>query len=249
MATRARRGDGYPRHPSAVTEPVGSQREFLGETLRRGSSARTMFIEKLPATTRTTLVRVAALPLPVQTYLAGGTAATLRLGHRLSDDLDLFTPEPFEPEVLAQLIQQAGTFELERTSWGTILGWLNGVRFSLFHYRYPLLAAPQRLDRLRIASVRDLAAMKIAALSDRVARKDFIDLYMICKKRFSLRHALKLYDRKYGKLKANQIHIYKSLVYFDQAESEPMPVMLIPFRWKQLKTFFEREVDRLMKSV
>jgi len=179
-----------------------------------------MFIEKLPATTRATLVRVAALPLPVQTYLAGGTAATLRLGHRLSDDLDLFTPEPFEPEVLVQLIQQAGAFELERTSWGAILGWLNGVRFSLFHYRYPLLEVPQRLDRLRIAGLRALAAMKIAALSDRGARKDFIDLYM-----------------------------YKSLVYFDQAESETMPVMLIPFRWEQLKTFFEREVDRLMKSV
>lgn len=208
-----------------------------------------MFIEKLPATTRTALVRVAALPLPAQTYLAGGTAATLRLGHRLSDDLDLFTPEPFEPDVVVQLIQQAGTFELERTSWGTILGWLNGVRFSLFHYRYPLLDAPQRLDRLRIASVRDLAAMKIAALSDRGARKDFIDLYVICKKPWSLRQVLTMYDRKYGKLKVNQIHIYKSLIYFDQAESEPMPVMLIPFRWEQLKTFFEREVDRLTKSV
>jgi len=208
-----------------------------------------MFIEKLPATTRATLVRVAALPLPVQTYLAGGTAATLRLGHRLSDDLDLFTPEPFEPEVLVQLIQQAGAFELERTSWGTILGWLNGVRFSLFYYRYPLLEACQPLDQLRIASLRDIAAMKIAAISDRGARKDFIDLYLICTKQLSLRQALKLYDRKYGKLKANRIHIYKSLVHFDQAESEPMPVMLIPFRWGQLKTFFEREVDRLMKSV
>ena len=208
-----------------------------------------MFIDKLPATTRTALVRVAALPLPAHTYLAGGTAATLHLGHRLSDDLDLFTPEPFEPEVLVQLIQQAGTFKLERTSWGTILGWLNGVRFSLFHYRYPLLETPRALNRLRIAGLRDLAAMKIAALSDRGARKDFIDLYVICTTRFSVRHALRLYDRKYGKLKANQIHLYKSLVYFDQAESESMPAMLIPFQWKQLRTFFEREVDRLTKSV
>lgn len=208
-----------------------------------------MFIDKLPATTRTTLVRVAALPLPAQTYLAGGTAATLHLGHRLSDDVDLFTPEPFEPEVLVQLIQQAGTFELERTSWGTILGWLNGVRFSLFHYRYPLLEACQSLDRLWIANLRDVAAMKIAAISDRGARKDFIDLYEICRQRMSLRETLKLYDRKYGKLKANQLHIYKSLVYFDQAESQPMPVMLKTFRWEQLKTFFEREVDRLTKSI
>lgn len=208
-----------------------------------------MLIDKLPATTRTALVRVAALPLPAHTYLAGGTAATLHLGHRLSDDLDLFTPEPFEPEVLVQLIQQAGTFTLERTSWGTILGWLNGVRFSLFHYRYPLLEPCRPLDRLGIASLRDIAAMKIAAISDRGARKDFIDLYEICRQRLSLRQTLKLYDRKYGKLTVNRLHIYKSLVYFDEAESQQMPVMLKPFRWERLKTFFECEVDRLTKSV
>lgn len=83
-----------------------------------------MLIKKLPAKTRATLVRVAELPLPHATYLAGGTATLLHLGHRLSDDIDLFTQEEFEPSVLVQVIQRAGAFELERTSWGTILGWL-----------------------------------------------------------------------------------------------------------------------------
>lgn len=205
-----------------------------------------MFVEKLPAKTRTTLVRVAQLPLPGSTYLAGGTAALLHLGHRLSDDVDLFTQEQFEPGVLVQLIQDAGAFELERTGWGTILGWLNGLRFSLFYYRYPLLYPFHRFQHLCVADLRDIAAMKIAALSDRGSRKDFIDLYFICKARLSLRETLTLYDRKYGCLKANLIHVYKSLTYFDVAEEQEMPVMLKSFRWDGLKVFFEREVRKLM---
>ncbi|MDP3703496.1 MAG: nucleotidyl transferase AbiEii/AbiGii toxin family protein [Candidatus Omnitrophota bacterium] len=204
-----------------------------------------MFIEKLPAKTKATLVRVADLPLPTGTYLAGGTAALLHLGHRLSDDIDLFTPERFEPSVLVQAIQRAGTFELERTSWGTILGWLNGLRFSLFHYTYPVLYPYSRFQRLPVANLKDIAAMKIAAISDRGSRKDFIDLYGMCKTGLSLREALRLYDRKYGALQANRVHIYKSLVYFEEAEQQAMPMMLRPFHWDALKTFFEREVRKL----
>lgn len=208
-----------------------------------------MFIHKLPAKTRATLVRVAALPLPTTTYLAGGTATLLHLGHRLSDDIDLFTQEEFEPLVLVQVIQGAGAFELERTSWGTILGWLNGMRFSLFYYRYPVLYPFHKLGQLRVADLRDIAAMKIAAISDRGSRKDFIDLYFTCKGQLSLREALKLYGRKYGKLKVNLVHLYKSLTYFDEAEKQAMPIMLKSFRWNELKALFERETAKLYQAV
>jgi hypothetical protein len=208
-----------------------------------------MFVEKLPAKTRATLVRVATLPLPRSTYLAGGTAALLQLGHRFSDDIDLFTAEEFEPTVLVQAIRTAGAFELERTSWGTILGWLNGLRLSLFYYRYPVLYPFHRFGRLRVADLRDIAAMKIAALSDRGSRKDFIDLYCLCQGRLSLQEVLRLYDRKYGTLKANLLHVCKSLLYFEDAEREAMPVMLQPFRWERLKAFFEHETRTLMSKL
>jgi hypothetical protein len=171
------------------------------------------------------------------------------LGHRLSDDIDLFTQEDFEPSVLVQVIQGAGAFELERTGWGTILGWLNGLRFSLFCYRYPVLYPFQSVGPLPVADLRDIAAMKIAAISDRGSRKDFIDLYFICKDQLSLREVLRLYGRKYGKLKANLLHLYKSLTYFDEAEKQAMPFMLKPFYWDGLKAFFERETEKAYKSV
>lgn len=205
-----------------------------------------MFVEALPAKTQAALDRVAQLPLPPSTYLAGGTAAALHLGHRLSEDLDLFTPEAFEPSVLVQALRGKGAFTLERTSWGTILGWLDGLRFSLFHYRYPLLYPVVRLKRLRVADLRDIAAMKIAAISDRGSRKDFVDLYLICAQRLPLSSVLRLYDRKYGALKVNFVHVCKSLTYFDAAEEEPMPVMLQPFQWGQMKAFFIGEVKQLL---
>lgn len=122
----------------------------------------------------------------------------------------------------------------------------DGLRFSLFHYRYPLLYPVARLKRLRVADLRDIAAMKIAALSDRGSRKDFVDLYLICTRCLPLPSVLRLYDRKYGVLKANFVHVCKSLTYFDAAEEEPIPVMPQPFRWEQMKAFFIGEVKQLM---
>lgn len=47
------------------------------------------------------------------------------------------------------------------------------VQFSLFNYRYPLLCPLENYCNVSIASLRDIAAMKICAIGDRGARKDF----------------------------------------------------------------------------
>jgi hypothetical protein len=242
------RGSSDRRGAQALTSADIPQREFLEQDVPGEEAPSAMFDERLPKETRAALGRVATLPLPRGTYLAGGTAVALQLGHRVSDDIDLFTPEAFEPAVLVQALRSVGRFKLERTSWGTILGWINHTRFSLFYYRYPQLVPLHRWRKLVVADLRDVAAMKIAALSDRGARKDFIDLYFMCQGGLALEHMLALYDRKYGTLKTNLVHVYKSLVYFDEAETQDMPVMLRPFRWRALTTFFEREVRRLMAA-
>lgn len=88
--------------------------------------------------------------------------------------------------------------------------------------------------------------MKIAAISDRGTKRDFIDLYFIIKmeKVLSLDEILRLYDKKFGLLKQNKIHILKSLCYFDDAEQEPMPKMLKDVSWKEVKKFFEEEIKK-----
>ena len=98
----------------------------------------------------------------------------------------------------------------------------------------------------QIADIRDIAAMKIDAITTRGAKRDFIDLYFICKTGYRLAELLDFYNRKYGKLASNLIHIEKSLVFFNDAETEEMPKMLKKIQWEDVKRFFEKEVKKMV---
>ncbi len=80
--------------------------------------------------------------------------------------------------------------------------------------------------------------MKIAAISGRGSRKDFVDLFLILSDSLSLRQSLELTAKKYGANRANRYHLLKSLTYFDDAEREPMPQMLRAVDWDACKRFF-----------
>ena len=113
-------------------------------------------------------------------YMAGGTALALQINHRFSFDFDFFTVNEFNADILSQRIKKlVPEFKLERKDWGTILGTINKTRFSLFFYTYPLLFKTQKFLDVEVADIKDIAPMKIAAISDRGSKKDFIDLYFI----------------------------------------------------------------------
>jgi len=178
-------------------------------------------------------------------YLAGGTACALQIGHRISVDLDFFIPREFNAKELTRSLKKIGKFELDRQSWGTILGDFEKVKFSIFVYKYPALFPFKSLYGINILDLRDIAAMKIDAISTRGIKRDFIDLYFICQKGISLNEILSLYDRKYGSLASNLVHIQKSLVYFVDAEASTIPKMLKKAAWEKVKRYFEGEVKRL----
>lgn len=181
-------------------------------------------------------------------YLAGGTALALRIGHRVSVDFDFFTKNKFNEKILIQRFSSLPIdFQLERLDWGTILGYLGKTRFTLFFYNYPLLAKAEKFLNINVASIKDIAPMKVAAISDRGTKRDFIDLYFILavEKFFNLKEVLEFYDKKFKVLHQNKIHILKSLTYFNDAEGDAMPDMLKRVSWKEVKAFFEREVKHL----
>ena len=178
-------------------------------------------------------------------YLAGGTALALQLGHRVSVDFDFFTPKQFVPRSFVAALSKVGLFKEDQADKGTVLGRFAGVKFSLFNYEYSLIYPPKKYLSLGIADIRDIAAMKIDAVACRGAKRDFIDLYYICKAGHKLAAMLDLYDKKYGKLASNVVHIQKSLVFFADAEVDEMPRMLKETKWKEVKSYFEREVRKL----
>lgn len=178
-------------------------------------------------------------------YLAGGTALALLLGHRRSVDLDFFSRDPFENETLMSRLQEVGEIRVERNEPGTFRGQLAGVQVSFIRYEYPLLDVPIKPEfGPRVAGIRDIASMKLSAIMGRGSRRDFVDLYAVCRHGHSLEEVYGWFQHKYRGISYDRYHLAKSLVYFVDAEKELMPVMLWPCRWEEVRQFFIRESQR-----
>jgi hypothetical protein len=170
-------------------------------------------------------------------YLAGGTALAIHLSHRISVDLDWFTPNSFaDGMILAQSLRNSDIgLEIEQVSPGTLHGSVNGVRVTFLQYQYPLLKPIERWNEMScpLASLEDLACMKLSAVAQRGARKDFCDIYALGKNVFSLSQMLGFYQKKFSIRDIGSV-LY-GLVYFDDAESERMPRMLLDVSWREIR--------------
>lgn len=179
-------------------------------------------------------------------YLAGGTGLALHFGHRESIDLDFFRPDAFDENIYLNRIAEAGSYALDKKETGTLTGRFNSTLFSLFHYPYELIEPTASWEGIEIASVLDIACMKLDAASTRGTKKDFVDLYVILHQGgYTLSDLLTAFERKYARVQYNLMHVKKSLVYFADAESDPMPLMHIPLEWKTVTDFFEHDVPKL----
>lgn len=206
-----------------------------------------MFTKALLPDTLRALKLVSQIALLKKSYLAGGTALALHLGHRISVDLDFFTQEEFDEKILSQDLKQFPEFKEEGVAWRTVWGKIAETKFSLFYYKYPLIKKPIDFEGVLILQKEDITAMKIHALEDRGAKRDFVDLYFLAKE-FSLEQMLEFYDQKYGFLEEHLYSIIRSLDYFVDAEMDSDPDMLIPVSWEEVKKFFQKEAMKLAKN-
>lgn len=178
---------------------------------------------------------------PFDTYLAGGTAISLQIGHRKSLDLDFFTRHEFNEDQWIQKFEKNYGLKLFNKDWQTIIGEINNVKFSLFYYKYPLINDLVSFENIKIASLEDLSAMKLDTVISRGTKRDLIDIYFLAKK-FGLDNLYKFYDQKFGNFADKEIMIKKALIYFDDAENDVEPNMIVDFKWGDLKRFFLNEV-------
>jgi hypothetical protein len=183
-------------------------------------------------------------------YLAGGTAVALHLGHRISEDLDLFTERPWSFETIAPALAVCGPVVVDRQEAGTFVGSVGGVRVSLFHYPYVVIEepVPTRFG-LPVAGLTDLGCMKLVAVAQRGSRKDFVDLYHLGAAGYSIRELLALLSRKMPGVEFNPVHILRSLAYFEDAEAEPDPVMLVPYEWATVREYCIAEAGALLEEI
>ncbi len=178
-------------------------------------------------------------------YLAGGTAVALYLKHRLSVNLYLFTTKNVDSKELIERIKKLGKLSVEKEALNSLIGNFQGTLLSFLKYDYPNLFPFQEIEGVDTADIRDIACMKVAAISSRGSKKDFIDLFVISKEVISLNEILELFKEKYKEIDYNMNHILKSVIYFEDAERDSMPEMLTPLDWDDAKNFFREEIKTI----
>ena len=154
--------------------------------------------------------------------LVGGTALALQLGNRKSIDLDLFSNTDFSSnELLISLLddyQIVVNNQLSQTLFSTI----NEVEVDFIKFHYPFIRPIVIIENIRMASLEDIAAMKLDAITGRGSKKDFYDLFFLLKQ-YSIDELFSFYTEKYPH--QTTFHVARSLTYFEDAEMQPNPVV------------------------
>lgn len=174
-------------------------------------------------------------------YMIGGTALSLQLGVRESYDFDFCVTENFNNELLLKEIQTLGKIEVKQNQKGTVDVILNGVQISFFYYPNYVIkefVIVDEMPKLKMASVLDIAVMKVVAIGGRGAKKDFFDLYNIMSKtNITIDELAKGLLKKCGN-NVNFANIIMGLSYFEDAEQEILPKAFVEYNWEEIKKFF-----------
>lgn len=188
------------------------------------------------------LKNLLAIPEFESLRLAGGTSLALQIGHRTSVDLDLFGVLSIEPDEVLETIRPLGNISIIKNSKNIHIFTINNIKVDLINYGYPWLVPVNNTDFLRLAGLEDICAMKLAAITGRGTKKDFIDIYFLLQY-FSLEEMLHFYSEKYTD--GSIFMVIKSLSYFDDAEEEPEPLMFSITDWDMIKREIQKQVSFL----
>lgn len=162
--------------------------------------------------------------------LAGGTSLALRLGHRLSIDLDFFTCSHFEHATLAHHLG-IGPEAITGQAEGTLQLRIDNVKVEFLKHAYPKLADDDLIQGVKMWSLEDVAAMKLNAISNRGSKKDFYDIAALLD-HFPLQSMIHHFQAKYHP--ASLMMVIRSLSWFEDANSEPDPISLRNDTWPSI---------------
>lgn len=212
-----------------------------------------LYLDRMPRATQRAFLSCVELGLLSRDgwYLAGGTALALQVGHRVSVDLDFFTNEKdFDATQIEKELLEQGEWVTTLREKGTLYGLFQGAKMSFIAYPsfHPSDEGVQ-CRSVRLLTPKDIAAMKIMAVSQRGKKRDFVDLYWLAQHGVSLEDALLGALEQYGNRHHSLPHFLKSLVYFADAVDDPMPEIFFQADWKTVKNYFETTVPLLAKKL
>ncbi len=174
--------------------------------------------------------------------LVGGTALALQIGHRNSVDIDMFGNSEINPDIFIDELKKFGEVKLIQKSKHILIVSVDNIKVDFVNHIYPFLEKQIIIDGIRMASKKDISAMKLSAISGRGSRKDFIDLYFLLNE-FSLNDMIKFYDSKYEE--GSYFLVLKSLTHFDDADIQQSPIIFKDFNWEKAKLKIVEEFEKL----
>ena len=209
-----------------------------------------MFREAVPEPVWKLLLVLSALDTMQYSYLAGGTALALQLGHRISADLDFFTRED---EVCPAFLEQIRALGMNAMVVGRTPSHLEliveSIKVDCLRERialvFPLETITYVGGRFQIANVKDIGRMKLHSIASRGCKKDFFDLYCLTRSAVPLEELLDLVAVEWGTLRFSRLLFLKGLIDFEEAESDAAPVMQWNTSWAEVKEGLTEEVKSI----
>ncbi len=198
-----------------------------------------LYLETIEPETLDLLRQIESNEIFSEMRLVGGTALALQIGHRKSIDLDFFGYIRDKEIDFYQELSVYGPVSTRSIGKHIRCFTVNNIQVDFVEYKYPWLDDVVCAEEVRLASCRDIAAMKLSAITNRGTKKDFIDLAFLLEI-YSLSDMITFYMEKYSD--GNYFHVLKSLVFFNDAEDDPMPVMLKSLSWEFAKDMIIRAV-------
>lgn len=190
------------------------------------------------------LKKIQSLPNFSDCRLVGGTALALQLGHRKSIDLDFFGHFDLSAEEIRFELSKLGTLKVIQETKFIFQYILNNIKIDFVNYPYEWISDKISEEGIILADIKDIAAMKLSAITNRGTKKDFVDIFELLKS-YTLQELLDFFSLKY---KDNvPFMTVKSLTYFIDAEEEPMPYIFSNTSWDEIKNKITQEVIKLAK--
>ena len=183
------------------------------------------------------LKKLQSLRIFSQMRLVGGTSLALQIGHRKSIDIDLFGLLNVDFDALTDELKTIGDVIVLGNSKNIHTYLIDEIKVDIVHYEYPWLKDKIVSDEIHLAAIEDIAAMKLSAIIGRGSKKDFIDLYYILQQ-FDVAQLMSFYGQKFRD--GSSFLVLKSLVYFEDADNEAMPLMFEDLSWEDVKTTIQK---------
>lgn len=175
--------------------------------------------------------------------LVGGTSLSLQIGHRLSVDIDLFSDLPYGTIDFDQIYQFLNrNFPYVSPPTKAPIGFgksyligqdpINSIKLDVYHTE-PFLENSIEIEGIRLASIGEIAAMKMDVIQRGGRKKDFWDIHELLGK-YSLEHLLELHQKKYPYIHDKEL-LLQNFNEFSRADDEPDPICLRGKYWELIK--------------